>query len=195
MNDQRRDLARFQKAVTQADWPKALRWIDRLVAANSDTASLHYNRGLVLKNLHRRRDALAAFEMALRFDPEHANARFEQGAALFDLGRFDDAADKLRSYLERVPDDADAELNLGLALLRLGRPDEARASLLKAHDLAGNSDTTLALATAERDRGNLAAMDKLIKTLDHGDPTLAAAVLKLRTQGSQGRLPLKADRS
>ena len=186
---------RFQKAIAKADWPGALKAVDGLIKEQPDAPSLHYNRGLVLKNLDLLLDALQAFDMVLQLDPNHANAAFERGAALFNLSRFEEAVSAFELYIERAPDDADAALNLGLALTRVGRPEDARSSLRKAHELAASTETTIALATAERDCGNLDAMEQLIGTLGDDEPEIAAAVLKLRTQGAYGRLSLRVARA
>ena len=186
-------LIHFQKAIAKGDWPRALQAADALIEMQPGSSSLQYNRGLILKNLDRLPEALAAFDMTLRLDPSHVNACFERGSALFNLGRFDEAASAFRHYLEGSPDDADAALNLGLALLRLGDANAARQALRTAHELTGSTRATLALATAERDCGDLDAMETRIAELDHADPEIAAAILKLRTQGACGRLSLKVE--
>ena len=188
-------LMRFQKAIAKANWPEALKAIDGLIKGQPDVASLHYNRGLVLKNLDRLSDTLQALDMALRLDPNHANAAFERGLVLFNLGQYEETTEAFRRYLERSPDDADASLNLGLAQMRLGRIKEARTALRTAHGLAANAQTAIALAAAERDCSDIDAMERLIAELPGDKPDIAAAVLKLRTQGAIGRLSLKAIRA
>lgn len=188
-------LLRFQKAIAKGDWPEALVAVDGLIEEQPRASSLHYNRGLVLKSLDRLFDAIQAFDIALRLDPNHANAAFERGLALFNLGRFEEAVPAFELYIKGAPDDADAALNLGLALIRLGRPGEARTALRTAHGLAASVQTTITLATAERDCGDIDAMERLIAELPGDKPDIAAAVLKLRTQGAIGRLSLSVARA
>ncbi len=191
MRDQRARFVRFQRAIAKADWPAAMRIADDLIAGGSNNASLHYNRGLVLKHLDRLSEAIAAFETALQYDPDHAHAQFERAAALFNLGHLEEAVSAFGRYVETSPNDADAALNLGLALLRLGRADEAHSSLRAAHELAGSNETALALATVERDLGHIDEQERLMAGLDPTSPDLAAAALKIRTQGAKGRLSLR----
>lgn len=181
---------RFQKAVAKADWPRALKAVDELIKEQPAASSLHYNRGLVLKHLERLPDALQAFDRSLRLDSDHTNACFERGLALFNLGRFDVAAEAFQDYLHRSPEDADAALNLGLALIQLGHFEKARSALRVAYELAASEETIIALATAERECGAIKAMEQLIGELPDDKPEIAAAVLKLRTQGTVGRLSL-----
>ena len=173
-------LIRFQKAIAKRDWARALEAIDDLIEVQPGSSSLHYNRGLILKNLNRLSEALAAFDTTIRLDPSHVNACFERGSALFNLGEFNRAVSAFQHYLEGSPDDADAALNLGRALLRLGHANEARLALRTAHELAASTQTTLALAAAERGCGDLDAMEARLARLNRADPDIAAAVFKLR---------------
>lgn len=181
----------FQAALARGAWDDALRLADRLLALMPDSASLHYNRGLILKMLDRRADSIAAFEAALGHDDGHANARFELASALLEGGDPARAAELFAAYLEAVPGDADAELNLGNALLRLGDAEDARAHLRIAHAANPSPLAIQSLAAAERDCGDLAACRALLATLPD-DPEAAAARMKILTQGAKGSLRLDA---
>ena len=183
----------FQAALARGAWDEALRLADRLLTLLPDHASLHYNRGLILKMLDRRAESIAAFEAALGHDETHANARFELASALLDSGDPARAAELFAAYLEAVPGDADAELNLGNALLRLGEAEDARAHLRAAHAANPSPLAIQSLATAERDCGDLAACRALLATLAD-DPQAAAARMKILTQGAKGSLRLDAAR-
>ncbi len=186
------ELERFQRAIARKDWSRALKHVDALLMNDSAMASLHYNRGLVLKHLDRPTEASAAFKAALQLEPNHSHATFEYALVLFDLGEFAEAEVGFRDYLKRQPKDADALVNHGRALIQLGLSAEARTSLKKAQQIRASTETKLALAVAERDCGDLAAMEHCLKGLDREDPALAAIMLKIKTQGAIGRFELAA---
>ncbi len=183
---------RFQAALARGAWDHALALADQLIHALPDNASLHYNKGLILKVLGERDSSVAAFEAALTHDPSHANARFELGAALLDGGSASRAAELFTTYLDAVPDDTDARLNLGIALLQCGRAEDARVELRVAHAAAPSPLAVQSLATAERDCGDLARCRALLDTLPADDPDTAAVRMKILTQGARGSLRLDA---
>jgi len=88
---------------------------------------VQYNRGVVLIDLGRYADAVAANDSALAAAPEYANAWLNRGKALAQLRRFDEA---IASYYEAIAlrkDDANAHFNRALAQLTLGRYAEGFA--------------------------------------------------------------------
>jgi hypothetical protein len=76
--------------------------------------------------------ALAAFDEALRLDPEHLDARNGRATALARLGQTDAAIAELRRAAEAAPQAAHLHNNLGYLLLNLGRYDEAAQALRRA---------------------------------------------------------------
>lgn len=177
-----------QSALAQENWPAADRALGRLIEAAPRNASLHYNRGLVRRRMGDAERALADFEAALAIDPEHAKARFEHAAALLDLGRLAEAEAEFRSYLNAVPDDSDAVLNLARILLRIGQATAAR-DFLDAH--APRLDILdLVRAEAARDCGDIDTALALLSGVAAGNADMAAARLKIATQGPTGRVTL-----
>jgi tetratricopeptide (TPR) repeat protein len=175
--------AAFAAAAERGDFAAALEALDALVALETRSAPLHYNRAVALRRLGRAAEALAAADRALALDPSHHNARFERAAALMDLGR-PEARDAFTAYLARVPGDADALLNLARLALRSGDPAEALARL---GDLPGEA-AALVRAEALRDLGRLDEMEAALAGV------APASALKVRTQGAVGRLPLDPGR-
>jgi tetratricopeptide (TPR) repeat protein len=60
-------------------------------SAESDRANVHRNRGLVLRDLGRFEEALAAFDQALALEPDDFATYRNRGLVLRDLGRLEEA--------------------------------------------------------------------------------------------------------
>jgi serine/threonine protein kinase len=123
-------------------------------AYRRDLAQAHTNRGVVLGQLHRTEEALAAFAQAqalwdglaagtLLNDPELAKNHVDRGNVLQDLGRYEEAVADYHAataILDKVAADfpqyrreqAITQSNLSNALRHLGRRDEALAALSRA---------------------------------------------------------------
>lgn len=185
-----RDAAQFQAAVQAGDWPRAAMLADRLQAAVPGNAGIAYNRGLVLRRLGQTADAKEAFSRALQLDPQHDKAAFEHAACLMDLGQTAEAADAFQRYADAHPEDLDARLNLANLLIRLGKPDEAIAHGRVAHGGLRSIQSATALATALRDAGQLEACQAVLEDMPTS-PETSALRLKIMTQGSRGRFPLR----
>jgi tetratricopeptide (TPR) repeat protein len=188
-------LARqFANAAAQGDWPEALAAVEALARVLPDNASVVYNKALVLRQLGRADERIACLDRALALEPGHANARFELASALMDGREFARAAEQFSAYLASAPEDADALLNLGNCLVRLDRGAEAVTHLRKAHEIAPSQESVAALATALRDRGDLAACEVLLAALPE-TPESSALRLKILTQGARGRIALAVDQT
>jgi len=178
------------KALQLGDWPSALDAFSGLIKAMPKQAALHYNRALVLKQMERVADAVPDLETALDLDPTHANALFELASARIDLGQLGPADALLERYVDRVPDDPDGWLNRALLLVVHSRPTEARDAARRALELGAGPQVHLVLAEAERDAGDLGAAHDRLAALDATDPAVAAARLKVISQGAAGRITL-----
>jgi tetratricopeptide (TPR) repeat protein len=66
-----------------------------------EMAAFHYNRGLELEKKGRYEDALAAFDLAVRFDSEDTEAHIRRGMLLFELKRHAEAGDAFRIAMSR----------------------------------------------------------------------------------------------
>lgn len=78
------------------------------------------------------RDALKAFDQALRLAPQMPEAACNRSAALHVLGRFEDAVTAAERALRYRPNYATAHFNRGNALSALGRHEDAAAAFGKA---------------------------------------------------------------
>jgi tetratricopeptide (TPR) repeat protein len=124
----------------------AVELIGRAIGVNATVAAYHSNHGIVLRDLGRIDDALAAYDAALRIQPDFAEALCNRGVALNDLGRAVDALGDFDAALRIRPHYPEALLNRGNALKDLGRIEDA----LDAYDAALRLRPTFAEALCGR---------------------------------------------
>jgi tetratricopeptide (TPR) repeat protein len=95
--------------------------------------------GNALWYLKRNEEALAAYEQAIRLDPNYANAYNGKGDALGDLKRNEEALAAYEQAIRLDPNYALAYNNKGLALQRLGKNKEAQQAFERAKQLGYSS--------------------------------------------------------
>jgi tetratricopeptide (TPR) repeat protein len=146
---------------------EALRDIDKALSLKNDPG-LMFNRGAILLQLERGKDALTAFDKAIAAGFSEPAIYFNRGLALMVLGRQEDALASYDEALLRSPDYADAFINRGLVLASLQRLDDALVSYDRA--LAINPDSpeaktnrTSLLAQMGRREEALAGLDELVE--------------------------------
>lgn len=89
----------------------------------------YYAEGLGLVRQERYHEALTAFRLALREDPEDASPLEQMGVVYTRIGMTDEAIRAYRRALEREPDSPAAHYGVGFLLLKRGRKEEAREHL------------------------------------------------------------------
>jgi len=145
---------------------EALRDMDKALSLHNDPA-LMLNRGALLLQLHREREALAVFDKAIAAGLDRAVAWFNRGIALTALSRPEDALASYDEALLRQPDFVHGFINRGLVLETLQRPQDALASYDRALDLdplspEAKSNRTSLLARLGRREEAMAEFDALI---------------------------------
>ena len=101
-------------------------------------------RGAALTRLGRHAEAVAAYDEALRFEPD-AQLFNDRAAALLRLGRAAEALVSADAALTRRPEFIPALLNRGNALRALGRLEEALSSYKEALAIQGDNVSTLCI--------------------------------------------------
>lgn len=124
--------------VSDEEWVAA-----ELVSA--ERPETHLDIGALRAEQSRPREAIAAFETALRLDPKFTPARLDLADLLRSQGRDAEAEAPLREAVRLDPADAAAHYALALWLLRQSRGMEARSALARAVSLAPD-DPTIARA-------------------------------------------------
>jgi protein O-GlcNAc transferase len=121
---------------------KALALYDEAIAKGVETADLHCNRGVLLKETNRHREALASFHRAVTLDPENVHFMNNLGAAALELGFNSEALECFRSAVERNPKLATAHNNLGNLLKDRGKALESLDHYRRSMELSpGNFQT------------------------------------------------------
>ena len=96
------------------------------------TKEQYLNEGIQLYSLGRYREALAAFEQAIRLDPHFAGALFGKGNALYFMKQYEDALLAYEQAIRLDPHNPAFHNNKGSTLYSLGRYREALAAYKQA---------------------------------------------------------------
>ena len=145
-------------------------YVDRLVdlfRRRGDLQALKQLGLVMLAQLGRTDEALAAFDRALAIDPQDAEAHNYRGVALALLGRIDEALAAFDRALAINPQDAKAHDYRGAVLAQLGRMDEAlaafdRALAINPQDAEAHHNRGAVLTQLGRMHEALAAFDRAL---------------------------------
>ncbi|THD79848.1 MAG: tetratricopeptide repeat protein [Phenylobacterium sp.] len=185
-------LARARELYHAGRYAEGAAFTAAAVAAHPQAPDLWNVHGVMLRQLRRPQEALAALDRALGLTPGHLGARTNRASVLLDLGDAT-AAEPVFAELSRAdPANAGHRLGLGRARLRLGRREAGLVELREATRLQpGLAAAWLQLADAlEPVEGPAAAEAVLAEALSHSPESLAlleGKALVLRTSGQAAR--------
>ncbi len=136
------------------------------VAFHRDLGRAHNALGAALLRENDAREAVKAYETAVRLDPAAVDSWINRGVALKDLGRLKDAEDSYRRAIELAPGDAVAVNNLANVVTSQGRGAEAVDLLRRAVELDptyadAKANLGVALREAGGDAGEVEALSLL----------------------------------
>lgn len=115
-------------------------------------AEEHFNRGNQFDEIGDRARAIAEWQAAIHFDPDHAGAHYNLGIAYADESENELAIVELREAIRLDPFDADARRELAEIFLDAHAFDEAVNQLRQALNIApGDGETAHLLAQAYLD--------------------------------------------
>ena len=114
---------------------EALPYYEQALAMKLDTADLHSNRGIVLRELHRHQDALASIFRAVNMDKQNVHYMTNLGAVALEMGHNTLAYDCLKYAIDRDSNMPIAEHNLANLIKDRARAAEALPLYRKAIDL------------------------------------------------------------
>lgn len=140
--------------------------------ANLKRAQELHQQGIAHARAERWRQALRAFNDAVRLAPDQPSFNYCKGVALCRFDRFDDAREAFMAELRVTPTHAPALAEIGTCLARTGRPREGIPYLQEGLRLLPNMPLAqyslgLALLTENRRPEAIAALDKAL-ALDGG---------------------------
>jgi predicted O-linked N-acetylglucosamine transferase (SPINDLY family) len=120
---------------------EALHFYDQALAMKLDTADLHSNRGIVLRELHRHQDALASIFRAVNMDKQNVHYMTNLGAVALEMGHNTLAYDCLKYAIDRDSNMPIAEHNLANLIKDRARAAEALPLYRKAIELFPKNST------------------------------------------------------
>jgi len=138
--------------------------LDPEVAASAERT---YLRGLAFDKKSDERNARAAYEESLKYDPGYSAARLALGISFYRSGQYETAAEHLTAALRRNMDSAEAHYYLGLVKRSQGQTGEAVDHLTWVARSGGyESLARYQLGTLALTSGNLAeALDQLTRAV------------------------------
>ena len=98
----------------------------RVIELAPDWIEAHINLGVALYQVGRIDEAQAAFQAAVRLDPENGISRYNLGCVLEERGKIGEAIEHLRHAASVIPDHPDVHFNLALAYEKRGQRASAR---------------------------------------------------------------------
>lgn len=120
------------KYIKEADYPRALRHLDKAAVLMPAHPQVWNHLGLAWHGSKDPAKAAEAYQRALRIDPKFAPAHFNLGVLLLEQGRLNDALGELNAFVTLQPTNAAGLSKLGHALVLARRPDDAERALAQA---------------------------------------------------------------
>ena len=175
------------------DYADGLRTTAAAVAAFPEDPDLWNIHGVMLRQLRRPHEALAALERALALKPDHPGARVNAGNVLLDLGEAGRAETLFRALADADPGQAPHRVGLGRALVALGRGEAGRAELRRATELdprlaAGWLHLAEALNAQEGADAALAVLDEGLAATPGSLALLEGKAVIMRRLGDEARM-------
>ncbi len=131
--------------MQEHDVKGAIRTLKQASRRAPKTAEAHTTVGWLWLYFNKPREAIGAFQKALRYDRSYAPAHHGLGRALQEIGLYPPAEEHLRQALELQPDFPLYEADLGTFYFNTGRIKEAEVHLRRALELAEDDAQSHAL--------------------------------------------------
>ena len=133
------DFAPFHLTIAnlyrdQRDLESALGHVERALEMNPAKGYAHEQRGRLLFGMERYADAKAAFESALRLEPEKRTTLFYLGLAEVELGNWTHAVERFEHVVELEPGFPLGHAFLARSLAETGRIEETRQAQRSARE-------------------------------------------------------------
>ena len=147
------------------DLNKSLQYLDKIISINSQYAEVWHNRGVILVELGRYEEALAAYDKATQINPQFAEAWNNKGGILDNLGMYEEALTAYDKATQINSQFAIAWNNKRVILFKLGRYEDVlvasdKATQINPQDAAAWNNKGVILFKLERYEEALNASDK-----------------------------------
>jgi WD40 repeat protein/serine/threonine protein kinase/tetratricopeptide (TPR) repeat protein len=130
----------FQReAADKEQWPTALWYLDRLVAARPEDASLHVSRAQILARQDRGKEAAEEYARAAEMKPDDARLWLESGRAYAGVEEWDRAVAVVSKGIDRTRDQAGLFSERAGLYVGRGEWDQAAADYTRALELTAGS--------------------------------------------------------
>jgi tetratricopeptide (TPR) repeat protein len=114
---------------------KAVKEYKRYMSLNGASSNGSYNLGCAYVLQNKFQEAAAAFQDAVRIDPQFTFAFNNLGWCFWQLGKYGEAVEAFESAIRINPKFIDALFNLGASYEIVGRLDDAKRSFQAALDI------------------------------------------------------------
>ena len=110
----------------------AINFFNRAININPLNAGAFNNKGIALKNLNLRNEAIASYDKAIQIEPDFTDAMYNRGCIFLELNIFDKALNDFDNVIDLEKNHTEAHCNRGLTLFRMKKFDEALQSCSEA---------------------------------------------------------------
>ena len=107
------------EAYSNGNFPTALEFYDRSIAADPKYTRAWMDKGNVLMRLNRTKEAILVYDVVLARENDLAIVWNSRGEALMTIGNYTEARDSFDKALQIAPEYAQAKANRDLALAKL----------------------------------------------------------------------------
>jgi tetratricopeptide (TPR) repeat protein len=105
--------------LASGDTAKAWQFYERMAKRVPGSATAQYYYGVALGYQNRNKDALGAFRLSRRLDPNFADAYYAEFGTLWDLGKYEEAVGVLEEWVNSHPNDPEGHARLEEARSKL----------------------------------------------------------------------------
>jgi len=170
---------------------KALNDFDEALshASKQDQKDIHFNRGLVFKNMGELDQAVNSFCVVISLEPENVEAHVNRGVILYEMGKIDKAIQDFEKAIELDPKNTKAYYSRGKIYQDLKKIDKAKRDFDKAIEAdPANAHAYYARGSILFELGDIdAAKQDFDKTLeldtDNADAYYARGVVYHKMEG------------
>lgn len=148
-------LLRSQAREAMRELGPAIEDVRAALAIDDRDARTRNSLGILLVDSGDMEGALGEFRRATEIDPNHARAWANIGNTLRTMGRFTEAVEATRTAVRIKPDYFLAWSNLGAMLVDIGNATDAYDAYKRALALKPGATTLVAMASIDRQRGDL----------------------------------------